>query len=94
MAAPAHTSIENRRGRTSHEHVPLLFACERGAGEWDGEVWGAHLAFSGNHRVLAERLADGRRYLQLGELLHPGEVVLPAGERYRRPRSSPRTATG
>ena len=48
-------------------------------------MWGAHLAWSGNHRVLAERLPDGRRYLQLGELLHPGEVVLQPGERYETP---------
>lgn len=79
------TLIENRRGRTSHEHVPVVFAGERGGGEWDGEVWGAHLAWSGNHRVLAERLPDGRRYVQLGELLHPGEVVLQPGERYETP---------
>ncbi|MCU1361011.1 MAG: alpha-galactosidase [Ilumatobacteraceae bacterium] len=79
------TLIENRRGRTSHEHVPLVFACERNGGEWHGEVWGAHLAWSGNHRVLAERLPDGRRYVQLGELLHAGEVVLLPGERYETP---------
>jgi alpha-galactosidase len=79
------TLIENRRGRTSHEHVPVVFASERGAGEWHGEVWGAHLAWSGNHRVLAERLPDGRRYLQLGELLHPGELVLAPGQQYETP---------
>ncbi len=76
---------ENRRGRTSHEHLPLLFAGEEGFGEWHGEVWGAHLAWSGNHTMLAERLDDGRRYLQAGELLHPGEVVLEAGESYTSP---------
>jgi alpha-galactosidase len=79
------TTIENRRGRTSHEHVPLMFASERGGGEWHGQTWGAHLAWSGNHRVVAERLPDGRRYLQLGELLHPGELVLMPGERYQTP---------
>ena len=76
---------ENRRGRTSHEHPPLLFAGQSGYGEWHGEVWGAHLAWSGNHIGLAERLPDGRRYLQLGELLHPGEVVLEPGAAYTTP---------
>ncbi len=76
---------ENRRGRTSHEHVPLLFAGTAGFGEWSGEVWGVHVAWSGNHTMLAERLADGRRYAQGGELLHPGEVVLEAGESYTTP---------
>jgi alpha-galactosidase len=80
----AHT-IENRRGRTSHEHPPLVFAGIAGYGEWHGEVWGAHLAWSGNHVWLAERLADGRRYIQLGELLHPGELVLEPGETYDTP---------
>ncbi|MEM8621020.1 MAG: alpha-galactosidase [Actinomycetota bacterium] len=77
--------IDNRRGRTSHEHPPLLFAGYQGFGEWRGDVWGAHLAWSGNHSIRAERLADGRRYLQLGELLQPGEVVLEPGESYRTP---------
>jgi len=76
---------ENRRGRTSHEHPPLVFAGRHGFGEWQGEVWGAHVAWSGNHTMLAERLADGRRYLQGGELLHPGEIVLEVGEFYRTP---------
>ena len=78
-------TVENRRGRTSHEHPPLLFAGEAGFGEHRGAVWGAHLAWSGNHTLLAERLADGRRYLQLGELLHPGEVVLAPGAEYASP---------
>lgn len=78
-------SGENRRGRTSHEHPPLVFAGTAGFGEWSGEVWGAHLAWSGNHAWLAERLADGRRYLQFGELLHPGELTVEPGESYRTP---------
>jgi alpha-galactosidase len=77
--------VENRRGRTSHEHPPLLFAGTPGYGEWHGQVWGAHLAWSGNHTLMAERLTDGRRYLQLGELLHPGEVSLEPGGSYRTP---------
>ena len=78
-------TVENRRGRTSHEHPSLVYAGVPGFGEWHGEVWGAHVAWSGNHSLLAERLADGRRYLQLGELLHPGEVVLEGGESYTTP---------
>ena len=78
-------TTENRRGRTSHEQPPLLFVGTPGFGEWNGEVWGAHLAWSGNHTWFAERLADGRRYVQFGELLHPGEVSLEPGDRYRTP---------
>ena len=77
--------VESRRGRTSHEHPPLVFTGVTGFGEGAGEVWGAHLAWSGNHTLLAERLPDGRRYLQIGELLHPGEVTLGPGSSYRSP---------
>ncbi len=77
--------IENRRGRTSHEAPPMVFAGESGFGEWDGAVFGVHVAWSGNHTLFAERLPDGRRYVQAGELLHPGEVVLEAGESYTTP---------
>ncbi|CAN5557960.1 alpha-galactosidase [soil metagenome] len=78
-------SAENRSGRTSHEHAPLLFAGENGFGEWHGDVWGVHVAWSGNHTVYAECLSDGRRYVQAGELLHPGECCLEPGESYRSP---------
>lgn len=78
-------TTENRRGRTSHENPPVLFAGTIGHDEWSGAVWGAHLAWSGNHVVHAERLADGRRALQFGELLHPGEVTLAPGSSYRTP---------
>ncbi|MFK7920154.1 MAG: alpha-galactosidase [Ilumatobacter sp.] len=77
--------VENRRGRTSHESPPLVFAGEPGFDEWDGELFGVHVAWSGNHTLFAERLPDGRRYVQGGELLHPGEIVLEAGESYSTP---------
>ena len=48
-------------------------------------MWGVHTAWSGNHTQLADRLPDGRRYLQVGELLHPGELSLGPGESYRTP---------
>ena len=78
-------TAENRAGRTSHEHPPLMFAGRPGFGEWNGDVWGVHIAWSGNHQMSAERLADGRRYIQGGELLHPGEVVLEPGDTYTTP---------
>ncbi|MFZ9245464.1 MAG: alpha-galactosidase [Ilumatobacteraceae bacterium] len=76
---------ENRTGRTSHEHPPVVWAVETNANEWHGEVWGAHLAWSGNHVLLAEVLADSRKYLQLGELLMAGEVCLEPGGSYSTP---------
>lgn len=78
-------SAENRTGRTSHEHPPYLWVTSAEADEWSGEVWGLHLAWSGNHAMFAERLVDGRRYVQLGELFHPGEMCVYPGETYTTP---------
>ena len=71
---------ENRRGRTSHQHYPALVTGTPGFGENHGEVWGAHLAWSGNHRMRIDVKADGRRVLQAEALYVPGEIVLQAGE--------------
>ena len=78
-------SSENRTSRTSHEYPPMLWWSTPTASEWSGEVWGCHLAWSGNHVLWAEVLPDGRRYAQLGELLLPGEVCLQPGEAYSTP---------
>jgi alpha-galactosidase len=76
---------ENRAGRTSHEHAPLVYAGSPGFGEWHGDVWGVHVAWSGNHSLHAEAMPDGRRYVQAGELLHPGELCLEPGDSYHAP---------
>jgi alpha-galactosidase len=56
--------IENRRGKTSHEHFPALITGTPSFNEMQGDVWGVHLGWSGNHRLRAEAKTDGRRYLQ------------------------------
>ncbi len=76
---------ENRAGRTSHEHPPLVYAGSPGFGEWHGDVWGVHVAWSGNHSLHCEAMPDGRRYVQGGELIHPGELCLEPGESYIAP---------
>lgn len=76
---------ENRAGRTSHEHPPLVYAGAPGFGEWHGDVWGVHVAWSGNHQLYAEAMPDGRRYVQGGELLQPGELCLEPGDTYESP---------
>lgn len=76
---------ENRRGRTSHDSFPGLVLGERGFGNDHGTVHGFHLGWSGNHRLSVETRPDGTRIVQLGELLHPGEIVLAPGETYHTP---------
>lgn len=87
-------SIENRRGRTSHDATPTVFCGRSGFSEHRGDVRGVHLAWSGNHTVRLERLADGRRCVQLGELLMPGEVILEPGARYQAPTVLATAGTG
>ena len=76
---------ENRLGRTSHEHFPGLMVPTTGATETHGGVYGFHLGWSGNHRVVAEELPDGRRQIQFGILLEPGELSLAPGESFETP---------
>jgi alpha-galactosidase len=71
---------ENRRGRTSHEHYPALVAGSAHFDEMNGDVWGFHFAWSGNHRLRVDVKADGRRYMQAEVIYLPGEVALEKGE--------------
>jgi len=76
---------EGRRGRTGADATLLLAAGSAGFGFRSGEVWTAHVAFSGNHRTLAERTPQGDGLLAGGELLLPGEGRLAPGESYASP---------
>ncbi|MGF1901959.1 alpha-galactosidase [Aliivibrio sifiae] len=76
---------QNRRGRTSHENFPGLFVGENGFSEQQGQVWGFHLGWSGNHELRADVRSDGRRFVQAGELLFSGECILGANETYQSP---------
>lgn len=78
-------SRENRRGRTGPDAPLVLAAGAKGFGLRTGEVWGIHVAWSGNHISYAERTASGAAVLGGGELLLAGEVRLAAGESYTGP---------
>jgi alpha-galactosidase len=76
---------ENRSGRTSHHAPPFMIAGSAGFGEARGEVVGIHLGWSGGHRLIAERLRDGRIQLQAGLLPAAGEICLARGEWFEAP---------
>ncbi|MFB2585178.1 alpha-galactosidase [Herbiconiux liukaitaii] len=76
---------ESRHGRPGHDDAFLLVAGTPGFGFRSGEVWAAHLAWSGDKRLWAEAQATGLRMLGGGELLEPGELVLEPGEEYSTP---------
>ena len=74
---------QTRHGRTGHDAPLLLVAGTQGFGFRHGEVWGIHLAWSGDASWWAERLPDGSSVLGAAEL---GEVVVEPGEEYATPR--------
>lgn len=76
---------ESRRGRPGADATVLLIAGRPGFGFEHGRVHGIHVAWSGNHRVLAERVITGEAFLAGGELIAPGEIVLEPGDTYRTP---------
>ncbi|MEV8214116.1 alpha-galactosidase [Leifsonia sp. NPDC077715] len=67
---------EGRKGRTGADAATVLSAGVPGFGFRQGEVWGLHVGFSGNHRHYAERLSTGAQVVGGGELLLPGEMLL------------------
>jgi len=79
----------SRRGRPGHDSAFLTLAGTEGFRFRTGEVWAAHIAWSGNQEVLVERLPEGagvhRAVLGGGELIDVGEVRILPGERYITP---------
>jgi len=71
---------ENRAGRNSHANFPGLILGDEFFSEHAGEVFGVHLAFSGNHRLKADYTMEGHRYMQAEALYLAGEITLKKGE--------------
>lgn len=78
-------SVENRSGRTSHDRVPIAFVGTDAFTESSGEVWAIHLEWSGNSAVCINSGTDGRRSIQISELLFSGEIELAPGQSYETP---------
>ncbi|MDQ0642743.1 alpha-galactosidase [Microbacterium murale] len=76
---------ESRRGRTGHDAPLIAIAGTPGFGDRNGEVWGVHLAWSGDAVYRTDRLPEGRSVLGAGELLRPGEIVLAPGASFASP---------
>ena len=76
---------EGRTGKTGPESPTVLSVGTAGFGFGHGEVWGTHLAWSGNARHFVERLPSGQTVLGAGELLLPGEIALATGQTYATP---------
>ncbi len=79
------TQRENRRGRTSHDAFPGTILLTSATDEDSGDCLAIHLGWSGNHRLIIERLATGDMQIQMGVLLFSGEGHLEPGEHVRSP---------
>ena len=78
---------EQRTGRTSHADAPALTLCAPDCDDEGGEALSVALAWSGNHRLLVDRLPDGRRAVHVGALFLPGEIRLAPGETWEAPQA-------
>ncbi|WP_372594943.1 alpha-galactosidase [Actinotalea sp.] len=78
-------SRQTRHGRPGHDDPFLTVAGTAGFAFRSGEVWAAHLAWSGDKSVHVERQPLGPAVIALGELLAPGEIRLAPGESYTTP---------
>ena len=76
---------ESRRGRPGADASLVLAAGRTGFGFERGLVHAVHVAWSGNHRLAAERTPTAESFLSAGELLGAGEIVLGEGETYTTP---------
>jgi alpha-galactosidase len=81
---------ENRRGKTGFDAATVLVAGTAGFGFGHGELWGVHVAWSGNHLHRLERVPVARNAptvtsLGGGELLLPGEITLGPDTSYPTP---------
>lgn len=78
--------IGSRRGHTGHHHLPWIGLDAGDAGEEQGEVWTAALAWSGSWRIAVQQLPDGR-VQATGGAGHDdaGLVLLEPGESFTTP---------
>jgi len=76
---------EGRRGHPGHDAATLVVAGTPGFGFGHGQVYGVHVAWSGNTVHLVERMSSRTATIGGGELLLPGEICLAGGESYTTP---------
>ncbi|MGW3243865.1 alpha-galactosidase [Streptomyces sp. NPDC001070] len=80
---------EVRRGKPGLDSPYLVAVGVPGFGFREGEVWGLHVAWSGDQRYLVEQLPEGAgthaAVLGGGALLRAGEIRLAPGESHRTP---------
>jgi len=77
-------SHTNRTGRTGFPGSTFVVR-EPTSGDLTGRAFAIHMAWSGNHRLLADTLSSGQRIASVGVHLAPGEVELVPGTSFETP---------
>lgn len=72
--------IQEYRHERQHDQFPGIVVGTAHFSEQHGEVWGAHLAWGGDHRLRVDTRADGRRFLQAEALHQQSELSLSPGK--------------
>lgn len=76
---------EIREGRSGHDYTIAQLAMAGEPNFRKGEIWGLSVAWSGNSQHFVEKLASGEISIGAGELLEPGEIILPIGHTHSIP---------
>ena len=82
---PGTSSVESRRGASSHQHNPFLALVSPGADEDSGDVWAMNLVYSGNFLAQAEVDQFGTTRMGIG--INPFEFAwnLAPGDSFQTP---------
>nr|WP_284289899.1 glycoside hydrolase family 36 N-terminal domain-containing protein [Angustibacter aerolatus] len=74
---------ENRRGRTGHDATTMLVAGTAGFGWRTGQVWGAHVAWSGDQVHVVDRVPEGTPCSAAASCCAPARCRRPRGVVHR-----------
>lgn len=75
----------SQRGRTGHDSPFLSIVGSPGFDSDSGEVWGVHLAWSGDAVYRTDALPEAGAHIGAGPLLRAGEISLQSGESFQTP---------
>ena len=78
-------SLENYRGRGSHQHFPGMLFSNHQNSVASQYVMGVHLAWSGNFEITTDHFQPGYKTISAGEGLLEGELILNEGQSYLSP---------
>ncbi|ORN35030.1 Alpha-galactosidase [Lentilactobacillus parabuchneri] len=79
------TQFESRRGASSHHMNPFVALADPNTNEFQGNVLGALLIYSGNHQVSLERDPIGQTRLTMGINEYNFDWRLAAGDSFQTP---------